>query len=99
MHKLFSRGRQKPIAALPSCLLLSPWLSGFAVLAAGPLVFSFVMTFYNWSITGTPHFAGLQNYIDLFARDAPFYNSPALVFQFAVVFVPLNLALALFWPC
>lgn len=88
--------RGKWIEVLTPYLFLSPWILGFTILTAGPLIFSLVMSFFNWSITGLPKFIGPRNFIALFTDDEQFYQSLIITFKFAVIFVPLNLIIALF---
>ena len=88
--------RRKLVETLTPYLFLSPWLVGTLVLTMGPLIFSLVMGFFNWSITGTPEFVGLKNFVDMFTNDPQFYKSLAITFRFAAIFVPFNLILALF---
>ena len=67
-------------------LFILPWIIGFLVFTLGPLVLSFVMSFFDWSITGTPKFRGLGNYIEMFTTDS---------LKYAAIFVPLNMIIAL----
>lgn len=52
--------------AMDGWLFLSPNLIGFATFFIGPLLFSLVISFYNWNL-GTKTFEGLSNYGRLFA--------------------------------
>ena len=45
-------------------LYLSPNLLGFLAFFAGPLVFSLVISFYDWDGVTRPIFVGLDNYIE-----------------------------------
>jgi multiple sugar transport system permease protein len=76
-------------------LFILPWIIGFLVFTLGPLVFSLVMSFFNWPIAGEPQFIGLNNFIKMFTDDAQFYDSLVITFKFALIFVPLNLIIAL----
>jgi multiple sugar transport system permease protein len=91
-----AKKRNKLVEGATPYLFLLPWMLGFAVLTAGPLVFSLVMSFFDWSITGTPKFIALQNFVTLFKGDPQFYKSLVITFRFAAIFVPLNLIIALF---
>ena len=83
-------------SALTPYLFISPWIIGFLAFTFGPLVFSLIMSFFDWPVTSTPAFVGLQNYIKMFTADKQFYKSLVITFKFAAIFVPLNLAIALF---
>ena len=44
-------------------LFLSPNLIGFLLFFAGPLIFSLVISFYEWNGITTPTFVGFGNYV------------------------------------
>lgn len=66
-----SRQRQEQIEGF---LFLSPNLLGFMLFFAGPLVFSFVISFWDWDALGEKNFVGFSNYIDLFSLDLAFMD-------------------------
>ena len=76
-------------------LFILPWIIGFLVFTLGPLVLSFVMSFFDWSITGTPKFRGLGNYIEMFTTDDQALKSLSISLKYAAMFVPLNMIIAL----
>ena len=76
-------------------LFILPWIIGFLVFTLGPLVLSFVMSFFDWSITGTPKFRGLGNYIEMFTTDDQALKSLSISLKYASIFVPLNMIIAL----
>ena len=76
-------------------LFILPWIIGFLVFTLGPLVLSFVMSFFDWSITGTPKFRGLDNYIEMFTTDDQVLKSLSISLKYAAIFVPLNMIIAL----
>jgi multiple sugar transport system permease protein len=76
-------------------LFIMPWIIGFIVFTLGPLVFSFIMSLFDWPVTSDPTFVGFGNYIKMFTDDPQFYKSITITFKFALVFVPLNLIIAL----
>jgi multiple sugar transport system permease protein len=76
-------------------LFILPWMIGFVVFTLGPLVFSFIMSLHNWPVTSDPTFVGFDNYIKMFTDDPQFYKSISITFKFALIFVPLNLFIAL----
>jgi ABC-type sugar transport system permease subunit len=49
---------------LTGWLFVSPSIIGFLAFLAGPLVYSFVMSFFKWDGINTPTFIGLKNYAD-----------------------------------
>jgi len=74
---------------------ISPWIIGFLVFTVGPLLFSLVMSFFDWPIMRTPAFSGIANYVEMFTKDAQFYKSLSITLKYAAIFVPLNMVLAL----
>jgi multiple sugar transport system permease protein len=48
-------------------IVMAPVLVHFLLFEFGPFVFSFVLTFMNWKLVGTPQFVGLANWRDSFA--------------------------------
>ncbi len=77
-------------------LFISPWIIGFVVFTAGPLILSLVMSFFDWPITSSPTFRGLGNYIEMFTSDKQFWKSLVITLKYAAIFVPLNMIIALF---
>lgn len=77
-------------------LFILPWIIGFLVFTLGPLILSLVMSFFDWSITGTPKFRGLGNYIEMFTTDDQVLQSLSISLKYAAIFVPLNMVIALF---
>lgn len=77
-------------------LFIAPWIVGFVVFTAGPLILSLVMSFFDWPITSSPTFRGLGNYIEMFTADKQFWKSLTITLKYAAIFVPLNMIIALF---
>ena len=76
-------------------MFISPWILGFIAFTAGPLLLSAVMTMFDWPIIGTPSFVGIKNFIDMFTKDNQFWKSVGVTIKFMVMFVPLNIIIAL----
>ncbi|MEO6714895.1 MAG: sugar ABC transporter permease [Mycobacteriales bacterium] len=55
--------------ALQGWLYLSPNVLGFSIFFAGPLLFSFFISFFNWDALGDKSFTGLSNYLNLLKLD------------------------------
>jgi len=63
--------------ALTGLAFLSPNLIGFAFFFAGPLLFSLIVSFFDWKTTGTGRdFVGLDNYIRAFSLDLTSTDGP-----------------------
>lgn len=76
-------------------LFLFPWIFGFLVFTLGPLLFSLIISFFDWPIVGQVHFIGFGNYAAMFTDDPLFWKSFGVTIKFAALFVPLNIAVAL----
>jgi multiple sugar transport system permease protein len=81
---------------LEGYLFISPWLVGLLLFTVGPVVASFVLSFYKWSLIRPPQFVGLDNYITMFTEDAFFWQSLSVTLIYVVVAVPLQIGFALF---
>ncbi|GLX66892.1 carbohydrate ABC transporter permease [Paenibacillus glycanilyticus] len=76
-------------------LFIFPWIFGFLVFTLGPLLFSLIISFFDWPIVGQVHFIGLGNYKSMFTDDPLFWKSLGVTLRFAALFVPFNIAVAL----
>lgn len=76
-------------------LFVLPWMFGFAAFTLGPLLFSLVISFFDWPIVGAHHFVGFGNYVTMFTNDPLFWTSLGVTVKFAALFVPLTLISAL----
>src|SRR3954470_22142134 len=74
------------------CIL--PWLIGFLVFVAGPMVAALLISFTDWSMLAPPEWAGFDNYRRIY-NDPVFYTSLANTAYISFLAVPLQLALAL----
>ncbi len=61
-----SRARQEWKRNRFAYIVMLPVLVHFLLFEFGPFVFSFVLTFMNWKLIGTPQFVGLANWRDSF---------------------------------
>ena len=74
---------------------ISPWIIGFLVFTAVPMVASLVISFTDWDSLSTPKFVGFGNYVKLFAHDPLFWRALTHTVYFALVSVPFSLLIAL----
>ena len=77
-------------------LFISPWLAGLILFTVGPVVASFVLSFYSWKLITPPRFVGLANYVTMFTEDQFFWQSLRVTLIYVVVAVPLQIGFALF---
>jgi ABC-type sugar transport system permease subunit len=81
-------------------LFVAPSIIGFLAFLAGPLAYSFVMSFFKWDGINTPTFIGLENYADTLGLEIASTRTELSVgyFQIAEFFgVSLGAMDPLFW--
>jgi len=79
-------------------LLISPWIIGFVIFFAGPLLFSILLSFCSWLSLGPPgtaRFIGTENFSTIFTSDPDFSKSLLVTSYFSILFVPLGLIFGL----
>ena len=76
-------------------IYILPWMIGFLIFQLYPLVASFIYSFTDYSITNTPKFIGIANYIEIFTKDHNFFQSLKVTFQYVFLAVPLKVGFAL----
>lgn len=85
------RGRREGRWALA---FISPWVIGFVVFTAGPMVASLVLSFTRYDLVNAPQAVGLDNYRELVGDDKVRTAIRNTMF-YTVLHVPLSLLLAL----
>jgi multiple sugar transport system permease protein len=76
-------------------IIISPWLIGFLLLLAGPMLISIVLSFTEWDLFSAPVWVGLDNYVRLFTRDRTFGYALYNTFFYTLVYVPVNIVASL----
>src|SRR6267154_1648972 len=92
------RRRASPLArrkAIEGYLYISPFLIGFAVFTAYPLVASLYLSFTNYNLLTAPVWAGVENYTRAFSDDNLFWTSLGRTAQYALLVVPLGVLASL----
>ncbi|MCX7046017.1 MAG: extracellular solute-binding protein [Candidatus Sumerlaeota bacterium] len=102
-RRLFGGRRQ---AWFEGFVCASPWLTGFLIFGAGPIVFSIIISFSHYDVLNPARFIGLKNYADLLGShldpvtQQKTWNDPLLWKSlgntlFMVLGVPLGIAAGL----
>lgn len=89
-HK--SRGIYRQ-SALAGVLMASPWMLGFVLFTAGPMLASVYLGLTQWDIITPPKFVGLQNYTTIFSADPLFLQSLGVTLRYTLWAVPLHIVL------
>ncbi|MFD0366430.1 carbohydrate ABC transporter permease [Streptomyces sp. NPDC127114] len=79
---------------LAGYLFLSPWITGFLLLTAGPMVASLYFAFTDYNLFDAPRWIGLDNFTEMFG-DPRWRTSVEVTSWYVVVGTPLKLAAAL----
>ena len=77
--------------ALQFYLAIAPWLVGFILFTAGPMLISLWTSFTDWDLLTDPQWVGLENYRSL-ATDPTFIQSIKVTLAYTAAYVPLDLA-------
>src|SRR5690349_10191913 len=81
--------------ALDGFLMALPWILGFLVFIAGPMLVGAYTSLTRWDIISNPVFIGLQNYIEMFSgKDPQFYQSLKVTFIYTANSAPLHVVLS-----
>ncbi|WP_395244315.1 carbohydrate ABC transporter permease [Agromyces sp. MMS24-K17] len=75
-------------------LFLLPWFVGLVVITIGPMIASLVLSFTKYNLLSPPRFNGLANF-EKMVGDERLHKSLAVTFEYVLISVPLQLALAL----
>jgi len=73
---------------------ISPWIIGFVLFTAGPMIFSLGLSFTNYDVLNPPKFIGFNNYQQLLT-DPKLRLSLGNSFLYAILHVPLATIVAL----
>ncbi len=76
-------------------LFASPWILGFLIFTAGPIITSLVLSFSEYDVLHAPSYIGLKNYTDLLTQDTVFWKSLYNTFYLTVFSVPFGIIVAL----
>jgi multiple sugar transport system permease protein len=80
--------------ALTGYLVILPWMIGFLVFTAGPMLFSLAVAGTDWELLGKPRWTGLAN-LQTLATDDLFWTSLWNTTVYTVLAVPTSLIVAL----
>jgi multiple sugar transport system permease protein len=73
---------------------VSPWIFGFVVFSAGPLLYSLYLSFTTYNGVQAPQFVGFDNYMALWT-DPIYLKSLQVTVTYAAISVPLGIIAAL----
>ena len=81
--------------AIEGYLFISPWIVGFLILTAGPMLAAFVLSLMDYDIVGTPQWVGLDNFANILTNDEIFPIALRVTIIYVIVSVPVGILLSL----
>lgn len=76
-------------------IAISPWVIGFIIFTAGPLVASLYFSMTDYDVLSPPEWVGLANYRELLTDDRLFPKAIRNTIVYAAIYVPLHVVTAL----
>ena len=76
-------------------VLISPWIVGFIVFTAGPMIASAVLSLTEYEVINPARFIGLENWRYMFIEDPLFWHSLKVTLIYAFAAIPMGLVLGL----
>ncbi len=89
------RGRRENLAGY---LFMSPWIAGFLLLTAGPMVASLYFAFTDYNLFDAPRWIGLDNFSEMFG-DPRWRHSVQVTLWYVVVGTRSSCSPRSVWPC
>lgn len=75
--------------ALAGYGFISPWLLGLLLFFGGPVIASFVLSFFDYSLVKAPEFVGVANFRTAFVEDRLFWPSLGRTFYWTALYTPI----------
>ena len=90
MSEQIHRINQKRTNNILGYAFISPWLIGFIVFTAGPMIASLILSFTRYDGRNPAEFIGFSNFTGLF-HDKYVWNSLKVTFKFAFLSIPIGI--------
>ncbi|HEY65693.1 MAG TPA: sugar ABC transporter permease [Caldilineae bacterium] len=71
--------------------LIMPWVLGFLIWTAFPIIASLYLSFTDYNVIQSPKWVGLKNYIRIFTKDIDFWPAIRITVMYAFFSVPLGI--------
>jgi multiple sugar transport system permease protein len=94
MFRKGTKNRMRTRDNAAGLLFLLPWLTGFVLVTAGPLVASLYLSFTDYSAMGDAQWIGFENYLRAF-EDPRMWAAAAVTFRYVITTVPAVVIIAL----
>jgi ABC-type sugar transport system permease subunit/ABC-type glycerol-3-phosphate transport system substrate-binding protein len=85
------------VEAIAGYVFIAPWLLGFLIFTAGPMIASLYFSFCDYDVLHPARWVGLHNYAEMFGRDDGYYLRVSLfnAMYVAVIGIPLGIVTSL----
>lgn len=74
-------------------LLLTPWIIGFVVFIAGPIIASIILSLTRYDLLSPPQFIGFSNFREMLYKDKLFWQSLKITAIYSFVSIPLSIVI------
>ncbi len=81
--------------ALAAYAFISPWIIGFLVFTAGPMIASIYFSLTDYDVLQPPTWVGLANYTQILGSDDLFRTALVNMVIYTILYVPLHIVVAL----
>lgn len=78
-------------------IIISPWVIGFLIFTAGPILASVYLSFTKWDLFNNHEWVNFKNYSRLINRDRNFHKAVFNTFYFTLISIPLSMVISLFF--
>ncbi len=75
--------------------LITPWILGYLIFNAVPMVATIVLSFTDYNLQQTPNMVGVKNYDTLINKDVNFWPAIRLTVLYSVISVPISVFFSL----
>jgi multiple sugar transport system permease protein len=76
-------------------VFISPWIIGFLLFSAGPILSAIYLSMTEYNVVQPPHWIGLRNFADLFGSDSQYLDALEATIKYSLIRVPLCIAVGL----
>lgn len=76
--------------AIDGFLMALPWMLGFVLFTAGPMIAAVYFSLTKWDIISAPKFVGLANFTTMWNEDELFWKSLGVTVRYTLMSVPLH---------
>ncbi len=96
LTKLLRMRRVARSEATAGVIFASPWIFGFVVLTAGPILASIFLSFCDYDVLHPARYVGLNNYVELLGRDSYYLRTSLINVSYTAFWgIPLGISTSL----